>query len=234
MQASTTLMVPERHLARVAGVSQALRGVANVTMPPLAALLLTSLPLAAILAIDVATALLAIAPLVFVSVPQPGRRDGTSPAAPSVWADLRSGIRFVWEWRGLAVLVAVVSVLHFWAAPAFALMPIVVTREFGRGVGGLAWAQSAMGVGFVAGGLLLGAWGGFRRRIVTVVLGIAILGAALAVIGALPKSAFWGLVGAVFLAGVVAPVIVGSFQAIQQAVVPEPVNPSETAGAGIY
>ena len=218
MQASTTLMVAPRHLARVAGVSQALRGVANVAMPPLAALLLASLPLAAILAIDVATALVAITPLVFVSVPQPERRDPGD--ASSVWADLRSGVRFVWEWRGLAVLLALVSILHFWAAPAFALTPIVVTRTFGRGADGLAWTQSAMGVGFLVGGLLLGAWGGFRRRIVTVVLGISILGVSLGVIGALPRSAFWGLVGAVFVAGVVAPVVVGSFQAIQQAVVP--------------
>ena len=30
---------------------------------------------------------------------------------------------------------------------------------------GLAWTQSAMGAGFVVGGLLLGVWGGFRRRI---------------------------------------------------------------------
>ena len=218
MQASTTLMVAPRHLARVAGVSQALRGVANVAMPPLAALLLASLPLAAILAIDVATALVAITPLVFVSVPEPERRDPGD--ASSVWADLRSGVRFVWEWRGLAVLLALVSILHFWAAPAFALTPIVVTRTFGRGADGLAWTQSAMGVGFLVGGLLLGAWGGFRRRIVTVVLGISILGVSLGVIGALPRSAFWGLVGAVFVAGVVAPVVVGSFQAIQQAVVP--------------
>ena len=110
--------------------------------------------------------------------------------------------------------------VHFWAAPAFALTPIVVTRLFGRGAVGLAWTQSAMGMGFLVGGLLLGVWGGFRRRIVTVLLGISLLGASLAGIGALPRSAFWGVVGAVFVAGVVAPVVVGSFQAIQQAVVP--------------
>ena len=85
---------------------------------------------------------------------------------------------------------------------------------------GLAWTQSAMGMGFLVGGLLLGVWGGFRRRIVTVVVGISLLGVSLAVIGALPLSAFRGVVGAVFFAGVVTPVVVGSFQAIQQAVVP--------------
>ena len=223
MQASTTLMVPARHLARVAGTAQALHGVAGVSMPPLAALLLASVPLPAILLIDVATALPAIAPLAFVAVPSPKRSlpaAGSKPGARSVWADLRAGARFVWRWRGLAALVALVSVLHFWAAPAFALTPIVATRVFARGAAGLAWTQSAMGLGFLAGGLLLGLWGGFRRRIVTVLAGISLLGAALAAIGALPASGFWGVVAAVFVAGLVAPVVVGSFQAIQQAVVP--------------
>ena len=223
MQAATTLMVPERHLARVAGTNQALRGIANVSMPPLAALLLASVALPYLLLIDVATALVAIAPLLFVAIPSPRRSlagGGGAPGAGSVWADLVAGARFVWEWRGLAALVALVSVLHFWAAPAFALTPVVVTRVFGRGAAGLAWTQSATGLGFLAGGVLLGLWGGFRRRILTVLAGIALLGVALGAIGALPASGFGGVVGAVFAAGVVAPVAVGSFQAIQQAVVP--------------
>ena len=218
MQASTTLMVPQRHLARVAGVGQALKGVANIAMPPLAALLLGSLPLAWILAIDVATAAIAIAPLAFVSIPRPARADAAG--ALSLWADLRSGVRFVWQWRGLSALIGLVAALHFWAAPAFALTPIVVTRAFSRGVEGLAWTQSAMGVGFLVGGLLLGTWGGFERRILTMLLGIATLGVSLTSISALPRSAFGGLVAAVFVCGVAAPLAVGSFQAIQQAVVP--------------
>jgi len=223
MQASTTLMVPERHLARVAGIGQALRGVAGIAMPPLAAVLLASIPIAGLLAIDVVTAIVAITPLLFIAIPRPARqaqaRDGASPFA-SIWADLRGGIRFVRQWRGLTLLVGLIAVLHFWAVPALSLVPIVVTKVFERGAEGLAWTQSAAGAGFVAGGLLLGIWGGFRRRIVTVLLGIACLGAALGSIGALPQGGFPGLVAAVFAAGVLAPMAVGSFQAIQQAVVP--------------
>lgn len=223
MQASTTLMVPERHLARVAGIGQALRGVAGIAMPPLAAVLLASIPIAGLLAIDVVTAIVAITPLLFIAIPRPARQaqaqDGASPFV-SIWADLRGGIRFVRQWRGLTLLVGLIAVLHFWAVPALSLVPIVVTKVFERGAEGLAWTQSAAGAGFVAGGLLLGIWGGFRRRIVTVLLGIACLGAALGSIGALPQGGFPGLVAAVFAAGVLAPMAVGSFQAIQQAVVP--------------
>jgi len=218
MQASTALMVPERHLSRVAGISQALRGVAGIAMPPLGALLLASVPLSAILAIDVGTALLAIAPLIFIRIPQPVRveREGSF----SVWSDLGAGVRFVWRWQGLAILIVMISLLHFFAAPAFSLVPIVVTQTFGGGAFELAWMQSASGVGLLAGGLLLGVWGGFKRRIVTVLLGISLMGGCMAFVGALPNTAFWAAVGAMFCAGVLAPMAVGSFQAIQQAVVP--------------
>jgi len=218
MQASTTLMVPERHLSRVAGMGQALRGVAGIAMPPLGALLLASVPLSTILAIDVATALVAIAPLAFIRVPQPERAEKEETF--SVWSDLHEGLRFVWNWRGLAILIALISLLHFFAAPAFSLVPIAVTKAFGGGAFELAWMQSASGAGLLAGGLLLGAWGGFKRRIVTVLLGISLMGSCMAVVGVLPGTTFWVAVGAMFCAGVLAPMAVGSFQAIQQAVVP--------------
>ena len=220
MQASTTLMVPEKYLSRVAGMNQALRGITNIAMPPLGALLLTLAPLSTILAIDVVTALLAIVPLMFVLVPQPARARREDEKPTSVWADMREGIRFVWGWRGMAILIGIVSLLHFLAAPAFALTPIVVTVYFGKGALELAWMQSASGIGLLAGGLLLGAWGGFKRRIVTVLLGISLMGACLAVIGLAPVTAFWVAVGVMFCTGVLASMVMGSFQAVQQAIVP--------------
>jgi DHA3 family macrolide efflux protein-like MFS transporter len=99
-------------------------------------------------------------------------------------------------------------------------VPIAVTKTFGGGAFELAWMQSASGAGLLAGGLLLGAWGGFKRRIVTVLLGISLMGGCMTVVGVLPGTAFWVAVGAMFCAGVLAPMAVGSFQAIQQAVVP--------------
>ncbi len=220
MQASTTLMVPEKHLARVAGMNQAMRGIANIAMPPLGALLLATAPLAAILAIDVGTALVAIVPLIFIHVPQPARALEEDEKRSSVWDDLREGIRFVWGWRGLALLIALISLLHFLAAPAFSLVPIVVTRHFGKDALGLAWMQSASGIGLLAGGLLLGLWGGFKRRVVTFLLGISLMGGCMAVIGVLPNTAFWVAVGAMLFTGVLASMVMGSFQAVQQAIVP--------------
>ena len=42
----------------------------------------------------------------------------------------------------------------------------------------------------------------------------------MAVVGVLPDTAFWAAVGAMFGTGFLAPMIMGSFQAVQQAIVP--------------
>src|SRR5665648_1259746 len=71
MQASTSLMVPEKHLSRVAGMNQTLHGVVGLAAPPLGALLLASSPIFVVLSVDVITAVIAIAPLIFILIPQP-------------------------------------------------------------------------------------------------------------------------------------------------------------------
>jgi len=53
MQASTPLMVPQKHLSRVAGLNQTLSGLAGILIPPLGALAIEVLPMQGVLAIDV-------------------------------------------------------------------------------------------------------------------------------------------------------------------------------------
>ncbi|UCH61251.1 MAG: MFS transporter, partial [Anaerolineales bacterium] len=69
MQASTSLMVPQKQLSRIQGINQMTNGGLNIISAPLGALLLEVLPVQGVLAIDVGTALLAIAPLFFIPVP---------------------------------------------------------------------------------------------------------------------------------------------------------------------
>jgi DHA3 family macrolide efflux protein-like MFS transporter len=219
MQAATSSLVSERHLTRIAAMNQALRGLAGIAMPPLASLLLVASPISTILLIDIGTAVLAIATLMAVRFPRPTGTEGPG-IAPSFRADLREGGRYVARWPGLALLIALIAILHFLAAPAFALVPVVVTREFRGGAFELAWMQSASGLGLAIGGLTLGLWGGFKRRIVTVLSGIGLMGACLAAFGSLPSGAASFALVPIFGAGLAASMAVGSFQAIQQAVVP--------------
>ena len=218
MQASTTLMVPEEHLSKISGINQSLQGLANIVAPPLGALLLELMPIQNILAIDVSTAILAIGPLFFMSIPQPHREEAEG--RPSVLADLREGFRFVWGWKGLMAIVGMALVINLLTSPAFSLLPLLVTHHFNGGAIELAWLQSANGVGMILGGILLGVWGGFKSRIKTAMFALGITGACLLVFGFTPGSAFFLAVGLIFVFGAMNSIANASFFALLQSTVP--------------
>ncbi len=219
MQASTSLMVPEKHLSRVAGFNQTLQGAVNIVGPPLGALLLELVPLQGVLAIDVVTAMLAIAPLLFIQVPQPesGSNEGGSRPEVSVMQDVREGLGYVRRWPGLLAVLVMASVINLLLTPATSLMPILVTDHFGGEALELGWLESAWGGGVVVGGLILGAWGGFRRRILTSLMGLTGVGLGFLLVGLVPPWAFLWAVGAIFLAGMMNPITNGPVFSIIQA-----------------
>lgn len=221
MQASTSLMVPERLLSRVAGLNQTLYGLMQIAAPALGALLLSVSALPVILMIDVITAAMAITPLLFIDVPQPPRQQQVEAAVakPSVVADLISGVRYVIKWPGLLMLMAMAMIINFVVNPAFSLMPILVIRNFNGGVGHLGALESALGIGMVLGGLVLSAWGGFQRRLLTSLVGLIGMGFGVLVMGLTPPTAFVGAVGAIFLVGFMNPIVNGPVFAVMQATV---------------
>jgi DHA3 family macrolide efflux protein-like MFS transporter len=221
MQASTSLMVPDRHLARVAGLNQTLNGALQIVAPPVGALLWGVLPLYGILAIDVGTALLAVIPLCFISIPQPTvRRQAGAPS--SLFRDVLEGVRYIWRWTGVRALLLMATVINFTINPGFALMPILITRHFGRGALELGWMESAWGIGVVVGGLVLSGWGGFRRRILTTLMGLVGMGLGVLVLGLVPPEGFVLALVAMFFAGTMNPITNGPvFAIIQARVAPE-------------
>jgi DHA3 family macrolide efflux protein-like MFS transporter len=224
MTASTTLMVPKEHLGRVAGLNQTIGGAVNIISPPLGALLLSVLPLHGIMAIDVLTAAFAIVPLFFVHIPQPERAAVAQEARtkPTLWTDMREGLRYVIGWPGLLGICLLATLLNFSIMPAMSLMPLLITNHFGGEALQLGWMNSAWGVGLVSGGLLLGAWGGFKRRIVTVLIGIIGLGVGALVVGLTPATIFPLALGAFFFGAVMNALCNGSaFALLQQVVAPD-------------
>ena len=217
--ASVVLLVPKEHLARVQGFNQALYGGLNIISAPLGAYLLSVLPMQGILGIDVGTALFAISILVFVRIPQPERSTKTP---LTFWKDFRAGFRYIIAWRGLVILLGLVMVINFFYSATEPLTPLLITDHFSGGAGQLGWWFSSFAAGTVLGGLVLGAWGGFKRKIVTAQLGLVIMGICTAVVGLVPSDLFvLGLI-ANSAAGFLLPIINGSFGAtLQAAIAPE-------------
>ncbi|HUV54608.1 MAG TPA: MFS transporter [Candidatus Krumholzibacteriaceae bacterium] len=220
MQATTTMMVDRGSLSRVAGMNQSLQGMAAIVAPPLGAFLMQVMPIQTILLIDVATAVLAVGPLFFIKVPQPIRELTEMLGLKTVLMDMREGAMFVWRWRGLRIIMGMSMVMNFLMNPAFSLLPLVVTNHFNGGAVELGWLQSANGVGMIAGGLLLGAWGGFRKRIVTAMTSIIIGGVFIEAFSFMPPELFLVAVGCVFVFAVFNTIANGTFFSSMQAVIP--------------
>jgi DHA3 family macrolide efflux protein-like MFS transporter len=164
-----------------------------------------------------------------VSIPQPVRSDaGRGVAAPgglssiisTVLADMREGFRYVWGWKGLVMFTAFSTVFNMLGGAAGAMRPLVVTQHFRGGAIELGWLQSATGVGALLGGIALGVWGGFRRRILTVLLALILDGVVVTLFGLTPADAFALATGMIFLSGFLEPISIGSMGAIAQAIVP--------------
>lgn len=221
MSAATSLMVPDEQLTRVQGFNQMLQGGLNIVAAPLGALLLGILPMQGIMLIDVVTAGFAILPLLMIRIPEVSRHgEKISPGgADSFWEDFRSGLKYVRSWPGLLMLILLAMVINFLLTPAGTLLPILVTGHFNGGALQLGWIESAFGFGMVAGGLVLGAWGGFKKKILTSMLGLLGLGIGFSLIGFVPANLFWLAVGSAFLAASMIPIVNGPVHAILQSAV---------------
>jgi MFS transporter, DHA3 family, macrolide efflux protein len=221
MQSTTPLMVPQQHLSRVAGLNSAVNGMQGIAAPALGALLFGLTSLEVILSLDVITAGIAILPLLLVIVPQPIRTQANEDEqSSSVTADMKAGLRYVWQWPGLRMIVLLAMIINLMFTPMYALLPVLVTQRFNGGVGEVAMMQSAWAVGLLAGGLALGGWGGFKRRILTSMIGLTLMSLGAVVVGFAPANFFLVAVGGMLLIGLMQPMVNGPLFAILQTVVP--------------
>jgi DHA3 family macrolide efflux protein-like MFS transporter len=220
MTASTTLMVPPQHLARVAGLNQTLVGVAAIFIPALGALALEAFAMQGVLLIDVLSAIPAVITLLIIPVPQPQQGPAVTGAKPSMGRDLLEGWGFVWGWKALLMLMGISIMINLLGRAAASLAPLLVLRRFQGGALELGWWQSAIGAGALLGGVLLGAWGGFKRKVVTQNLALLLDGVLIVAIALTPPSTYPLAVALVFLVAFLETIAIGLGGAIGQALVP--------------
>lgn len=221
MQASITMLVPDKHLSRIAGVNQMMEGGVKIAGPALGALLMELMPIQGVLSVDVLTAVLAVSPLFFIQIPQPVNGKPKVRITPRVvLEDVIEGARFVITWRGFTILLGMAVFLNFIFAPAGSFIPLLVTEHFKGGVWQLGLLESVVGVGMLGGGVLLSTWGGFRRRVMNILLGMGAMGICAVIVGLAPQNGIYLAAAAFFFEGVANTVMNGSAFALMQSIIP--------------
>jgi MFS transporter, DHA3 family, macrolide efflux protein len=218
LQSSTSLMVPKDQLPRIAGMNHTLAGINNIVAPPLGALLLGLLPMQNVLLIDIGTASLAVGILLFTSIPQPIRQLDESGVVrkTTFWQDLKEGFAYIAHWPGLKALILMAVSINFLLAPMNSFMPLMVTRIFNGGAMHLGWSDSLFGAGVIIGGIVLTAWGGFKKRIVTTLVGIMGIGVAVIIAGSTPSTLYPMFLAGFFILGLTEVITNGPLIAILQ------------------
>ena len=218
MYAATAMLVPKQELSRVQGLNQALGGAVNIIGPPLGALALALLALHQVMFIDLITAGFAILPLLFIRIPEPEQKSRSNGAWAAV-GDMLEGVRYLRGIPGMsAVIVATIGINFVWA-PVGSLLPLYVRDVFGGDAAGLGMVQSAFGIGLIAGGLLMTVWSGLRSRINTRFLAFGIMGVAILGMAMAPAGALWIVAAAWFLCAFFGAVGNSTFMALLQSIV---------------
>jgi hypothetical protein len=164
-------MVPKEQYGRANGLMSIMEAGPAVFAPIMAGALLPVIGFGGILLIDVATFFFAIGALLLVFIPQPERTVEGQQGSGNVWQEAWYGFKYIFERRSLLGLQLIFLFGNLFSGMGFTLLaPMILARTdmneliFGS-------IQSAMAVGGLAGGIIMSAWGGFKRRVHGVLLG---------------------------------------------------------------
>ena len=219
-QASVALMVPREQLARLGGLTQAARGIINIVSAPLGALILTYMDVEGAMLIDVVSAAIAIAIVAMTHIPRQEKLASNGGNwFSTVMQDMKDGLRYVMQWKAMVLLVAIALVFKAALSPAFSLIPLLVYEHLQGNAAQYSLVEVIGGVGIILGGLLLGVWGGFKKQILTIFLGLFGVGAGIFLMGLLPEGGFIWMLPLMFVVGFTVPLVDGPFGAIMQSTV---------------
>lgn len=210
--ASISLLVPKRHLGRANGMMQFGEAAAQIVAPLLGGFLVLTIKIYGVLLIDVITYTIALTTLLVVSVPRPATRPREKDVNQSFLREAAFGFTYLVQRPGLFGLLLFLGLTNFTATMSNLLItPLVLSFANASIYGTLI---SVMGVGLVAGSLLMTIWGGPKRRIYGVFGYGFLLGLSQIVAGLRPQA--WLIGVALIVWGLIAPVANGCIIPILQ------------------
>jgi MFS transporter, DHA3 family, macrolide efflux protein len=212
---SITMLLPKEQYTRASGLNSLAEYSSKIGAPLLAGLLIVPLGIQGIMLIDIVTFVVAVISLLLVYIPRPTPQVSETKGKDSYWTRASYGFRYIFQrpsLRGLLVITFAFSLAESLGYPLIA--PMILARTGGNEAI-LGTVQSFLGIGGVIGAVLVSIWGGPKRRIHAVLIGLALtglLGDALMGIG---QSLLVWIVAALFLE-IFIPMTIGAHISIWQ------------------
>ena len=188
LNAVTPLLVPEEQLTKCAGYSQSLQSISYILSPAVAALLYSVWELNAIITIDVLGAVIASLTVALVNIPKLKVEEKS--LKQNFIGEMKEGFLVLKDNKGLFALLLIGTLYMFVYMPINALYPLITMEYFNGTPMHISITEIAYASGMMAGGLILGLFGNYKKRILLITASIFMMGISLTISGLLPPSGF--------------------------------------------
>jgi DHA3 family macrolide efflux protein-like MFS transporter len=211
-------IVPTDKLMRVNGINSSVQSSLLIIGPVAAAGIYSTMSLAAILFVDVVTAVIGLSLLATIAVPTLSR--AASDDKPSYLTDLKEGLNYIFSHDLVRWVMVIYSIVFLLVVAPSNLSPLMLVRTFGSDVWLLTILELSFGIGMVAGGALMAIFASKMDRL-GMMVGTSILFGVLAVVMGFTTNLilFYSLF---FLIGLAVPAFsTSSMTLLQETVEPE-------------
>jgi MFS family permease len=216
--AAITLMLDKEQYARANGMLSLAQSASGIFAPVTAGILLPVIGTGGIMSFDILSFIVAVGALTIIYIPQP-HWVMKAKERPSLLKDSVFGFHYIMARASLLGLQSIFFVVNFTTSVSFALLAPMILSRSGNDSIVLGTVQSAFGVGGVIGGLLISAWGGPKRKVYGLLLGVVSSSLLSNMLMGLGRSVPIWVVAAFFFM-FVNPITNGCGQAIWQSKVP--------------
>jgi len=175
--ASVALMVPDDQRDRANAVMQLTGPLAGLIAPGLAAIIYAAMGIIGVLAVDLLSFSVAITAMLLARIPAPPRSESKQTA--SILRDLLAGFAFLLEHKPMLVMVGFFTLVNFIGVGLGVLLTPYLLSRMGNDTGLMSIILTVSHLGAIVGGIVIGAWGGTRPRIHTVMIALILAGIVL-------------------------------------------------------
>ena len=180
--ASVTMLIPDDQRDRANAIMQMTGPSAGVIAPIIAGLIFAAVGVVGAITLDLITFGFAVVVILLVHIPRPRKTQEGAELSGSVWQEMLSGLRFLWQRKGLFWLMMGAMGLNFVLNISGVLItPYILERTGSEAAYGL--ILGVFNAGAIVGAIVISAWGGTRPRMYTIIGGVVAMGIATILFG---------------------------------------------------
>lgn len=173
---SITLMVPKSQFTRSSSMITMAQYFSVIVAPAFAGILIASIGLEGVLAVDLISFLFAMVTIISIKIPQPQTQTDESEQKMSLVQRTLFGFRYIFARESLFALAIIGLLWNFTESFGYPLIAPFILARTGGNEALLGTVLSIMGLGGVIGAIVTTIWGGTKRKIRGLLVGAMLTG----------------------------------------------------------